>query len=353
MRREASRLALGQRGRAWGGVPAPSRPRGAAAWTWPGAASPAGSGCAWRRSCSRPSPEAGAGAGARCASGSVAVRMATGAFRREESPLRAEPDLLAARVHRPRGPGVQKRAPPGEAAREQPGHILRAHAQAVIEEEVLQRVRHIPRALEAGHRIRRQGPGDDAPQRRGHARHGHHRLHVEGGDVAQDLEVVRAVEQLLAGEQLVEQQPQQEEIRALIHRRAAHLLGGEVAHLALHHAHLGAALDVGGLGDAEVGELHLAGGGDHHVGRVDVAVDDVERPAGRIELLVGVGQALGHLLDDEAHLAQAQRHLLGGGGALERAEVLSVHELHHHVVLAVARSPDRTPGRRWRAAARR
>ncbi|EAU69839.1 NTR [Stigmatella aurantiaca DW4/3-1] len=247
-------------------------------------------------------------------------------------PLGAEPDLLAPELRgRPR---LQGRAPSRQAAREEPGHVLRPHTQPVLEEEVLQRIRHVPGALEAGRGLLRQRPGDDAPQRRGHPGERIHRLDIEGRDAAQHPEVVRSREELLAREQLVEQQPQQEEIRALVHRDAAHLLRGQVAHLALDHPRLGAALDIGRLGDAEVRELHFARDGDHHVGRVDVAVDDVEGPPHRIQLVMGIGEPFGHLLDDEDPLPQAHGHGHAGRGALERAEVLSIHEFHHHVVLA-------------------
>src|ERR1700744_1312529 len=55
------------------------------------------------------------------------------------------------------------------------------------------------------------------------------------------------------------------------------LFGGDVLGGAHHHAGLGDRSGVDGLGDTEVGDLHLAGGGDQNVARLDVAMHQTGR----------------------------------------------------------------------------
>ena len=70
---------------------------------------------------------------------------------------------------------------------------------------------------------------------------------------------------------------------------AQRLLGRDVLGGAHHHAGLGHRSGVDGLGDAEVGDLHLTGGSDQDVARLDVAmhqtggVRDLQRTPGLLE----------------------------------------------------------------------
>ena len=73
------------------------------------------------------------------------------------------------------------------------------------------------------------------------------------------------------------------------------LLRGEVRRRAEQRAGLGGVV-VQQLGDAEVRQLHVAGGGEEHVGRLDVAVHDPDGVRGRERLrkLARHPQRLGH-----------------------------------------------------------
>ena len=77
---------------------------------------------------------------------------------------------------------------------------------------------------------------------------------------------------------------------------AERLLRRDVLGGAHHHAGLRDRRRVDGLGDAEVGELHLPGGRDQDVAGFDVAVDqpggvgDLKRPAGLLEHVERVPQ---------------------------------------------------------------
>ncbi len=77
------------------------------------------------------------------------------------------------------------------------------------------------------------------------------------------------------------------------------------------------------LGDAEVEQLDLTGGGDHDVAGLEVAMDH--------QVAVGVGHRLAHRHEQLEPLLQAclvGAAPLGDGAAL--------HQLHHHVGAAVA-----------------
>jgi len=78
----------------------------------------------------------------------------------------------------------------------------------------------------------------------------------------------------LADESLVEADPEREEIAARVDRLIVRHLGRHVADLAAHPVkdrRIGH-----GLGDAEVGQLHLPFPGTENVRRREVAVDDTE-----------------------------------------------------------------------------
>ncbi len=72
---------------------------------------------------------------------------------------------------------------------------------------------------------------------------------------------------------------------------AERLLGRDVLGGAHHHAGLGHRCRIDGLGDTEVGDLDLPGGGDQDVARLDVAVHQ----AGRVGHLQGTPGLLEHV----------------------------------------------------------
>ena len=104
---------------------------------------------------------------------------------------------------------------------------------------------------------------------------------------------------------------------------AERLLGRDVLRGAHHHAGLGHRGGVDGLGDAEVGELHLPGRGDQDVARLDVAVHqargvgDLQRAAGLLEHVecVPQRQPSGALDHGVQRLAVDQLHHQVGGAA--------------------------------------
>jgi len=119
-----------------------------------------------------------------------------------------------------------------------------------------------------------------------------------------------AEEWVAAEEHFSEDDAESPEIAALIEGAAHYLLGGHVeggagdgvlrgGHLAEH------------AGEAEVNDFNGAGGGDHDVGGLDVAMDDA---AG-----MGFGEAVGHLRNDADGFVDGKRTAadgLGEGGAL-------------------------------------
>ena len=108
------------------------------------------------------------------------------------------------------------------------------------------------------------------------------------------------VERLVAGEQLVEDGAHREEVGALVHLLAPHLLGRHVVGRAHHRArarHLGDAQP----GEAEVEDLHREVREDADVRGLQVAVDDA--------LGVGVGEPLADLLHHEELVLQAVQAL--------------------------------------------
>ena len=114
--------------------------------------------------------------------------------------------------------------------------------------------------------------------------------------------------------------------------RTAGLFGGDVVRGAHHHARAGDRHRVRGLGDAEVGQLHLAVDPDEDVARFDVAVHvaplvrGLQCPRGLLhdpQGLLGVERAAGdqrrqRLAADELH------HQVRGAGVADRAVVLAV-----------------------------
>ena len=117
-----------------------------------------------------------------------------------------------------------------------------------------------------------------------------------------------AVERALAREHLVEHGAERKDVRAMIGRHAAHLLGRHVADRAEHHARQGVGrcrrqgrcdsdrrLRLRQLGQTEVQNLHAAVVGDEHVLRFEIAVDDAlsrAPPPGRARSAMATSMAL-------------------------------------------------------------
>ena len=147
-------------------------------------------------------------------------------------------------------------------------------------------------------------------------------------DRVEGLHGALAPEGPLAREHLVEHGPEREDVGAGVHRLAAHLLGGHVAHGAHHPARLGREghrRDVAPLGgdgvharQPEVEHLHLARAEQEHVLGLEVAVDDA--------LLVRGGEAARDLERDLDRLAGRQRPVLQ-----PLAERLALQQLHRRV----------------------
>ena len=143
------------------------------------------------------------------------------------------------------------------------------------------------------------------------------------GDPSEDAVSEPAGERLLVAEELEHDRADREDVGAVVDRQAAHLLGRHVVEAADQGAGVGDA-GIGQLGDAEVEDLQAAAPLlDHQVGRLHVAVDDVEA--------VRVGQAVAQLLH--------QPQLAGDGGRLLAADPhrqrLAVDVLHGDERLAV------------------
>jgi hypothetical protein len=173
---------------------------------------------------------------------------------------------------------------------------------------------------------------------------------LEGGrDVAGGLEQARRVvpedrverldralapEGPLAGEHLVEDGSEREDVGAGVHRLAAHLLGGHVAHRAHDPAGLGRERHRGHFlpflghrvlpGEAEVEHLDLPRAEQEHVLGLQVAVDDA--------LLVRRGQPARDLEGDLDGLAGRQRAVLQA--LAQRLALQQLHRRVHRALLA-------------------
>ena len=133
-----------------------------------------------------------------------------------------------------------------------------------------------------------------------------------------------------AHQQLVEHAAEGVDVGARVDGVAAGLLGAEVGGGAHHRADLGEVLvGVGGdgPGDAEVGDLHLPGGGDEHVAGLHVAVDDA--------VAVGEAEGGGHVGADVGDPVGVERAL----GAEDLRQGAAVDVLHDDEVGAVRLAP--------------
>ncbi len=150
------------------------------------------------------------------------------------------------------------------------------------------------------------------------------------------LIVALAEEQPLAGEQLVKDDADREDVGARIDLLARRGLWRQVAELALDDARIGRLELRARLGETEVHELDLSPSRDEHVRRRDVAMHDRERLAGLgIGKVVRILEALADLHDDvdgmrDRHALALLLHPLD-----ERLQVAAVDVLHDDEVRRV------------------
>ena len=185
----------------------------------------------------------------------------------------------------------------------------------------------------AGGRVLLEAAGDDLHQPLGQAgaegREGRGRVaQNRGGELGRG----GSLERPPPARHLVEQDAEGEDVGPVVERLPRHLLGGHVGHRSHHDAlarvGLGRQGGVGGLargahpGEAEVQDLHAPVLRHHHVGGLEVAVDDA--------LVVSRGERLGERggdLEDPVHREPAL-----GDQPVER---LTLDELHRQEVDAV------------------
>ena len=148
------------------------------------------------------------------------------------------------------------------------------------------------------------------------------------------MRAIRGAKDVFAEEQLGQDDPEWEEVRAGVGDRVARLLGREILVLPRDDLAFLVIHQVEGLRDAEVRELHVALVGQHDVLGADVAVDDIEMPAVAITLGVGVGEAACDARDDEGR--EIDRNLAAELPVLlqEVLEIHTPHKFHHHEILS-------------------
>ena len=151
----------------------------------------------------------------------------------------------------------------------------------------------------------------------------------------QRLEVARPLERARARDHEIEHRPHRKQIGALIDRLAHRLLGRHEGDLPFDHAGAGVLALVHRLGDAEVGQLHLALIGQQDVVRADVAVNDPERrlPFG---LGVRIGERAADLGRDVQRELARQPHAGGRRPVEDAPEIPAVDQLERQEVTAGA-----------------
>ena len=154
----------------------------------------------------------------------------------------------------------------------------------------------------------------------------HHEQHVE---------LVGRREQPPSHEHLGQHHADREQVGLRAHSLAEHLLRRHVAVLALERAGLGLLLDRGGVGDAEVDQLHVAAPRHQDVGRRDVAVDQAERITRVVGQPVRVVEAVEDLLDDVGGDLGRQPDAAVGALAQHGEHIETVDVLHLDVELAL------------------
>jgi len=146
-----------------------------------------------------------------------------------------------------------------------------------------------------------------------------------------------------AGEQLVKDHPDGEQIGPCVQRQAARLLGGHVPQLALHEAGARPSTAVAGEGDPEIRELHLTFVRKEDVRRGDVPMDEAgQDPLRRRQSAEDGARDVGRhpLRQIRARGRQSGR----GHRPAERPEVVPADELEDEERSSVALLPDREQG---------
>ena len=188
--------------------------------------------------------------------------------------------------------------------------------------------------------IGRQRLERDAIQLGRHARRALRRRHdLRVAHAAQDLFRRVAVlgrarrlarrKQLPPGEQLPQDDPRRVEVGAAVELLAARLLGRHVADLAVDDAGRGLLQLQRRRRQPEVGQPHLAAVRQQHVGRRDVAVDELD-----VAEAVRVVETARELLDDVGGDVDGERDPFLRAAVPGRAQVLALDEVHRQVDLA-------------------
>ena len=163
------------------------------------------------------------------------------------------------------------------------------------------------------------------------------------GDLLRECAVVgigAGLVQAHAGEQLVQHDAGRVEIGAVIDDASAdQLLGRHVAELAKAHLGIGRGSADRTLRDAEVDDLGLAFERHEHVGRRDIAVNQVERRAVLAGATVRICQAVRDLAADEQCEVDRQARLAMGEERQRAAKVTALDVLEREEVL-LADAPD-------------
>ncbi len=126
-----------------------------------------------------------------------------------------------------------------------------------------------------------------------------------------------------------------EKITSSVELASDHLLWRHVAELAFELTGVGAPLDLGGAGDAEVGELHRARAIDEDVAGGDVAVHEAQRLAVVVARRVGVLERAQHRQRDVEADVEQDVVAPGGRRADQAGPRRAVDVLHRHVEFAV------------------
>ncbi len=230
-----------------------------------------------------------------------------------------------------------QRRPARERPRQQRRHVVGTPAEALALEEPAEVVGELLRGAVALRRLPRQGALEHLPHRRRHVGDLGQAGHVEAAD---EGERVRAGEERLAREQLVEEHAGEEDVGARVDLAPHRLLGREVPRLDVpDHRGPGDALVGAEAREPEVSELHLAAPRDEHVRGVHVPVHDPERLPLGIAGGVEVPERVRHREDDRARLAQPDVEPARRRPLEDPPQVGAVHELHDEVRPAVRRDP--------------
>jgi hypothetical protein len=147
------------------------------------------------------------------------------------------------------------------------------------------------------------------------------------GRVLHDLELVGALPWPPAAEELEEHDAEREQIGAAVDLEALGLLGRHVLGLPLQEPRERAREALLRLGEAQVGDLHVALEADEHVARHQIAVHEAQVLAvGRAELVRG-REASAHAEREEHHHALAEHLARVEHGLHEPRERHALHEL--------------------------